>query len=77
MDSQYCYLPPEQLTKLFQAAGVKDPYQDPVVFSCQRGITACIIELALRTLGNNNTRLYDGSLEEWARKTGMELPKEH
>jgi len=77
MDKDYNFLPADQLLKIFQAAGVADPEKDEVYFSCQRGITACIVEFALRTLGNENTRLYDGSLEEWAKRTGMVLPKDH
>jgi thiosulfate/3-mercaptopyruvate sulfurtransferase len=77
MDGNYSFLPREEMIARFQSVGVKNPLTDEVVFCCQRGITACIIEHALRTLGNENTSVYDGSLEEWAQRTGMELPKEN
>ncbi|TNV76565.1 hypothetical protein FGO68_gene2944 [Halteria grandinella] len=77
MDPQYCFLNQDELIAKFKSVGVKDPLKDEVVFCCQRGITACIIEFALRSVGNENTSVYDGSLEEWAIKTGMELPKDH
>jgi len=35
--------------------------------SCGSGVTACIIDFALRLLGNTSTRVYDGSWAEYGR----------
>jgi thiosulfate/3-mercaptopyruvate sulfurtransferase len=39
--------------------------QQPVVCTCGSGITACIIALALETLGYEAVSVYDGSWAEW------------
>lgn len=44
-------------------AGI-DP-EKPVVTTCGSGVTAAVITLALASLGNENTKLYDGSWSEW------------
>ncbi|WAP70317.1 3-mercaptopyruvate sulfurtransferase [Jiella pelagia] len=54
---------PEELRKAFVEAGI-DP-QRPVVTSCGSGVTAAVINLALESLGNHASRLYDGSWTEW------------
>jgi len=60
---------PEELRRLFESVGIKNPEQDEVVLSCQRGITACIVDAAFRALGNTKTKVYDGSYEEYSLKT--------
>ncbi|MBO0661401.1 3-mercaptopyruvate sulfurtransferase [Jiella sp. MQZ9-1] len=54
---------PEDLRKAFAAAGI-DPDR-PVVTSCGSGVTAAVINLALESLGNRQSKLYDGSWTEW------------
>ena len=54
---------PEELRKAFEAAGV-DP-DKPSITSCGSGVTAAVISLALESLGNRSSRLYDGSWTEW------------
>ncbi|MEO0543109.1 MAG: 3-mercaptopyruvate sulfurtransferase [Pseudomonadota bacterium] len=51
------------LRQLITDAGI-DPDQ-PVVTTCGSGVTAAVITLALASLGNEETRLYDGSWAEW------------
>ena len=51
------------LRAVFEEAGI-DP-DKPVVTSCGSGVTAAVITLALASLGNNDTFLYDGSWSEW------------
>ena len=51
------------LRETFEKAGI-DPDQ-PVVTSCGSGVTAAVLNLALESLGNRATRLYDGSWTEW------------
>ena len=48
---------------------MKDPLNDEVVLTCQRGVTACILDTALEYLGNEKTSVYDGSLEEYAQRS--------
>ena len=55
--------PPEELRRAFAEAGI-DPGR-PSVTSCGSGVTAAVINLALESLGNRSSRLYDGSWTEW------------
>jgi thiosulfate/3-mercaptopyruvate sulfurtransferase len=61
----------EELRKLFAEAGV-DPTQ-PFVASCGSGVTANCLIFAAHLLGNDDTRLYDGSWSEWG--ADPETPK--
>lgn len=53
----------KELRAVFEASGI-DP-DKPVVTSCGSGVTAAVITLALASLGNDDTLLYDGSWSEW------------
>ena len=55
--------PADELRRVFENAGI-DP-DAPVVTSCGSGVTAAVINLALESLGNRGTKLYDGSWTEW------------
>ncbi|KAJ6095459.1 thiosulfate sulfurtransferase [Penicillium sp. IBT 16267x] len=60
-------LPPADLQAVFTKAGVKENI--PTILSCNSGVTAAALDLALRTSGlQMKTRLYDGSWSEWARR---------
>ncbi|MCW3796464.1 3-mercaptopyruvate sulfurtransferase [Sphingomonas sp. BN140010] len=63
---------PEELQAAFAGAGV-DPTR-PFVASCGSGVTANSLIFAAHLLGNDRTRLYDGSWSEWGADAGM--PKE-
>jgi thiosulfate/3-mercaptopyruvate sulfurtransferase len=52
-----------EIRQLFADAGV-DPTQ-PFVASCGSGVTANSLIFAAHLLGNDNTKLYDGSWSEW------------
>jgi thiosulfate/3-mercaptopyruvate sulfurtransferase len=54
---------PDELQRLFAEAGA-DPMK-PFVASCGSGVTANSIIFAAHLLGNDATRLYDGSWSEW------------
>ena len=54
---------PEELRRLFAGAGA-DPSK-PFVASCGSGVTANSIIFAAHLLGNDATKLYDGSWSEW------------
>jgi thiosulfate/3-mercaptopyruvate sulfurtransferase len=56
--------PPDEIKALLAEAGI-DPAK-PVVASCGSGVTACVIALALATLGNEMVAVYDGSWAEWS-----------
>ena len=56
-------LPPEQLHARLIAQGVD--LDRPTITSCGSGITACILALALFTLGRESVAVYDGSWTEW------------
>jgi thiosulfate/3-mercaptopyruvate sulfurtransferase len=53
----------EELEQLFAQAGI-DPTR-PFVASCGSGVTANSLIFAAHLLGNDSTRLYDGSWSEW------------
>jgi len=54
---------PDEVRQLFAEAGV-DPMR-PFVASCGSGVTANSLIFAAHLLGNDDTRLYDGSWSEW------------
>lgn len=55
--------PAAELRRVFTTAGI-DPDR-PVVTSCGSGVTAAVLNLALESLGNRGSKLYDGSWTEW------------
>ena len=57
------FKPMEELKRLFAGAGI-DPAR-PFVASCGSGVTANSLIFAAHLLGNEDTRLYDGSWSEW------------
>jgi len=63
---------PEELQAAFADAGV-DPTQS-FVASCGSGVTANSLIFAAHLLGNDETRLYDGSWSEWG--ADADTPKE-
>ncbi|WP_439271316.1 3-mercaptopyruvate sulfurtransferase [Pseudochrobactrum sp. HB0163] len=61
------FKPLETMQVIFEAQGVlKDK---PVVTSCGSGVTAAVLFLALKLIGYENVRLYDGSWTEWGSVT--------
>jgi thiosulfate/3-mercaptopyruvate sulfurtransferase len=57
------FKPLDELKRLFAEAGI-DPGQ-PFVASCGSGVTANSLIFAAHLLGNQGTKLYDGSWSEW------------
>ncbi|KAF4242961.1 hypothetical protein CNMCM8980_010121 [Aspergillus fumigatiaffinis] len=59
------FLPVEKLAEVFDRAGVDG--RVPLVLTCNSGVTAAALDLALRETGfKNPRRIYDGSWMEWA-----------
>ena len=56
-------LPPGELRKRFEAAGVD--FDRPVTTTCGSGITASVLAFALHVLGHSRVAVYDGSWTEW------------
>ena len=57
------FKPVEELKRLFAEAGI-DPAK-PFVASCGSGVTANSLIFAAHLIGNDDTKLYDGSWSEW------------
>jgi thiosulfate/3-mercaptopyruvate sulfurtransferase len=57
------FKPLDEIRRLFDEAGL-DPEQ-PFVATCGSGVTANSLIFAAHLLGNDRTRLYDGSWSEW------------
>ena len=57
------FKPVEELKRLFAEAGI-DPAK-PFVASCGSGVTANSLIFAAQLIGNDETKLYDGSWSEW------------
>jgi thiosulfate/3-mercaptopyruvate sulfurtransferase len=54
---------PEEIRKIFEDRGAD--FAQPFVASCGSGVTASSILFAAHLLGNDESRLYDGSWSEW------------
>ena len=57
------FRPTEELKRLFEDAGIDSGR--PFVASCGSGVTANSLLFAAHLIGNDDTKLYDGSWSEW------------
>ncbi len=48
----------------------------PITASCGSGVTACILGLALSSIGNENWAVYDGSWTEWGSRHDLPIEPE-
>ncbi len=64
--------PKEELIEIFHKT---NPENQPFVFSCGTGITACILALGLDISGKKNYAVYDGSWTEWGSITSLPIDK--
>lgn len=60
-----------ELQAVFASAAIDT--QRPVTASCGSGVTACIIALALKTIGAPDAAVYDGSWSEWGARHDLPL----
>ncbi len=54
--------PKKDLENAFKELAVKD---EPIIFSCGSGITACVLALGAEISGYKNISVYDGSWTKW------------
>ena len=59
----------DELRAIFERQGVD--LHRPVIASCGSGVTACVVILALATLGANDVMLYDGAWSEWGARDDL------
>lgn len=62
-------LPAEVIRERIEGAGIA--LDRPVTLTCGSGLTACILALGLHLAGNDRWRVYDGSWDEWGRRTDL------
>ena len=55
--------PDKELAKIMIDVGIDTTL--PTVHSCGSGVTACIVDLAMRILGAEKSAIYDGSWSEY------------
>ncbi|PWY67955.1 Rhodanese-like protein [Aspergillus sclerotioniger CBS 115572] len=64
----------EELRKVLVDAGALGDAEVEYILTCNSGVTAAALDLALRLVGvKGGRRLYDGSWMEWTRRVGDEL----
>ncbi|WP_440616689.1 sulfurtransferase [Cysteiniphilum sp. 6C5] len=68
---QGCFKSKKALTTIF-ATHAPD-LQQPLIFTCGSGVTACILAAAATIVGYHNISVYDGSWSEWGKKE-LQLP---
>lgn len=59
----------DELQSIFERQGVD--LNQPIIASCGSGVTACVVILALATLGVTNVSLYDGAWSEWGARDDL------
>lgn len=62
-------LPPDTIRERLAKAGVTA--DRPVTLTCGSGLTACILALGLHLAGRNDWLVYDGSWDEWGRRSDL------
>lgn len=51
----------DEIEAVFKEYGIENPKTDQVIFSCTRGISSCALDVAMRMIGNDSCKVYDGS----------------
>jgi len=55
----------KELANIFLAKGIDTTL--PIINTCGSGVTACIVDLGLKVLGAEKSKVYDGSWTEYVR----------
>lgn len=66
------FLPKEELEIIFNHLNLNN---QPLIFTCGSGLTACTLLIASVIIGNKNNFLYDGSWTEWGQLNGVPIEK--
>ena len=61
----------DELVEIFERQGVS--LHLPIIASCGSGVTACVVILALATLGVSDVTLYDGAWSEWGARDDLSI----
>ena len=64
-----CFLDKQTLEKKFKSLKIK--LDQPLVFSCGSGVSACVIGKAFNIVTGHEAKIYDGSWSEWALKEDL------
>lgn len=62
---------PAEISTLFANLSLRN--DQPIVFSCGSGVTACILALAASEVGLRPLSVYDGSWSEWGASTDLPI----
>ena len=62
-------LPPGVIRERIAKAGITP--ERSVTLTCGSGLTACILALGLHLTGRDDWRVYDGSWDEWGRRSDL------
>ncbi|HZP93325.1 MAG TPA: rhodanese-like domain-containing protein [Burkholderiales bacterium] len=62
-------LPTDIVRERLAKAGVAP--DRPITLTCGSGLTACILALGPHLAGNDDWRVYDGSWDEWGRRSDL------
>lgn len=54
-----------EIAQIFKDVGIDA--NKHIVTTCGSGTTSCVVDLALRLLGNNTAQVYDGSWSEYGK----------
>lgn len=64
-------IPAAEIEAKLTAAGVRDDLD--TVLTCGSGLTACILALGMASTGRSRWRVYDGSWDEWGRRSDLPI----
>jgi len=75
--AQHCFKSAPQLVEIFSKllTNKNNKKSNEIIFTCGSGITACIIMLAAKIAGYQNTVLYDGSWSDWGSNDALPIEK--
>lgn len=60
-----------ELSKIFVARNIDTSL--PTIHSCGSGVTACVVDMAMRIMGGEKSKVYDGSWTEYVSESPSNL----